>query len=299
MRKQGEKTMKRTKITLILTIIAIIIFSCGKSNAELKNEFINLTKDKIFLRGYDIYNNKHIVYTFDENGNIIDDKNEIKYYYDSAKSYSEFYFYHKGGYDYKTGQYSDEIKNYTGFIISNNIVREMVHSYPPDGEGDDFYINNKKELEKLYSKEGSYITGMLFSKEEYNDYKNKIKTYKYSDFLGTFESEDKNSSITLSIPKGIKRINNRNVYSMISINNGSTYEDYAEPMYSQYGYMGVFYNNGYIYPEVMIETETDWLPFFNIIIVDKDTLLSTISHSYGSHDISMQYGNYGFLKRKK
>lgn len=49
----------------------------------------------------------------------------------------------------------------------------------------------------------------------------------------------------------------------------------------------------------MIETETDWLPFFNIIIVDKDTLLSTISHSYGSHDISMQYGNYGFLKRKK
>ena len=43
--------MKRTKITLILTIIAIIIFSCGKSNAELKNEFINLTKDKIFLRG--------------------------------------------------------------------------------------------------------------------------------------------------------------------------------------------------------------------------------------------------------
>ena len=86
---------------------------------------------------------------------------------------------------------------------------------------------------------------------------------------------------------------------MISLYDGDTYEDYAEPMYSQYGYMGVFYNNGYIYPEVMIETETDWLPFFNIIIVDKDTLLSTISHSYGSHDISMQYGNYGFLKRKK
>ena len=62
--------MKRTKITLILTIIAIIIFSCGKSNAELKNEFINLTKDKIFLRGYDRDNKKNIIYTFDENGNI-------------------------------------------------------------------------------------------------------------------------------------------------------------------------------------------------------------------------------------
>lgn len=299
MRKQGEKTMKRTKITLILTIIAIIIFSCGKSNAELKNEFINLTKDKIFLRGYDIYNNKHIVYTFDENGNIIDNKNEIKYYYDSAKNDNEFYFYYKGegAYFNNIEEYSRELKIYTGFIISNNIVREMVHSIAGDFES--FYFDNKKELQKLYSKEGSYITGMLFSKEEYNDYKNKIKTYKYSDFLGTFESEDKNSSITLSIPKGIKRINNRNVYSMISLNNGSTYEDYAEPMYSQYGYMGVFYNNGYIYPEVMIETETDWLPFFNIIIVDKDTLLSTISHSYGSHDISMQYGNYGFLKRKK
>lgn len=85
--------MKRTKITLILTIIAIMIFSYGKSNAELKNEFINLTKYKIFLSGYDIHNKKHIVYTFDENGNIIDDKNEIKYYYDSAKSGNEFYFY--------------------------------------------------------------------------------------------------------------------------------------------------------------------------------------------------------------
>lgn len=39
--------------------------------------------------------------------------------------------------------------------------------------------------------------------------------------------------------------------------------------------------------------------YFISKIVDKDTLLSTISHSYGSHDISMQYGNYGFLKRKK
>lgn len=300
MRKQGEKTMKRTKITLILTIIAIIIFSCGKSNAELKNEFINLTKDKIFLGGYDRFNKKkRIIYTFDENGNIIDDKNEIKYHYDSAKNDNEFYFYYKGegAYFNNIEEYSRELKIYTGFIISNNIVREMVHSIAGDFES--FYFDNKKELQKLYSKEGSYITGMLFSKEKYNDYKNKIKTYKYSDFLGTFESEDKNSSITLSIPKGIKRINNRNVYSMISLNNGSIYEDYAEPMYSQYGYMGVFYNNGYIYPEVMIETETDWLPFFNIIIVDKDTLLSTISHSYGSHDISMQYGNYGFLKRKK
>lgn len=294
--------MKRTKITLILTIIAIMIFSCGKSNAELKNEFINLTKDKIFLRGYDIDNKKHIIYTFDENGNIIDDNNEIKYYYDSAKSDNEFYFYYKGqgAYFNNIEEYSHELKIYTGLIISNNIVREMVHSYPPDGEGDDFYIDNKRELEKLYSKEGSYIRGILFDKEEYNDYKNKIKTYKYSDFLGTFESEYKNSYITLSIPKGIKKINNRNVYSMVSFNNGNTYEDYAEPMYNgEYNsIIGVFYDNGYIYNYVMIETETDWLPFFNIIVIDKDTLLPTINHSYGSHDISMPYGNYGFLKRK-
>ncbi len=220
--------MKRTKITLILTIIAIIIFSCGKSNAELKNEFINLTKDKIFLRGYDRDNKKNIIYTFDENGNIIDDKNEIKYYYDSAKNDNEFYFY-----SFREDN-DGIITNYTGFIISSNIIKEMFHQYILEEVGEDeetyYYtknVKNKKELQKLYSKEGSYITGMLFSKEKYNDYKNKIKTYKYSDFLGTFESEDKNSSITLSIPKGIKGINNRNVYSMISLNNGSTYEDYT------------------------------------------------------------------------
>ena len=115
--------MKRTKITLILTIIAIMIFSCGKSNAELKNEFINLTKDKIFLRGYDIDNKKHIIYTFDENGNIIDDNNEIKYYYDSAKSDNEFYFY------FISEDYEEIITNYTGFIINSNIIKEMFHQY--------------------------------------------------------------------------------------------------------------------------------------------------------------------------
>ena len=189
MQKQGEKTMKRTKISLILTITAIMIFSCGKSNAELKNEFINLTKDKIFLRGYDRDNKKNIIYTFDENGNIIDDKNEIKYYYDSAKSGNEFYFYfitEGATWNEEADAFLPvEITNYTGFVISNNIVSEMVHEIIESSEeGIDIEkVKNRKELQKLYSKEGSYTVGILFNKEEYNDYKNKIKTYKYSDFL--------------------------------------------------------------------------------------------------------------------
>ena len=289
--------MKRTKITLILTIIAIMIFSCGKSNAELKNEFINLTKDKIFLRGYDIDNKKHIIYTFDENGNIIDDNNEIKYYYDSAKSDNEFYFYYKGqgAYFNNIEEYSHELKIYTGLIISNNIVREMVHSYPPDGEGDDFYIDNKRELEKLYSKEGSYIRGILFDKEEYNDYKNKIKTYKYSDFLGTFESEDKKFFINLSQDKNIRKINNINVYFMLyNLDTPDYTKEYNPVVYERYYYRGIFYKNGIIYSEETIDGE-DWMPIFNFIIVDKDTILSVISDYLYSYN----YNNYsGFLKRK-
>lgn len=283
--------MKRTKITLILTIIAIIIFSCGKSNAELKNEFINLTKDKIFLSGYDKYNKKRIVYTFDENGNIIDDKNEIKYYYDRAKSDSEFYFYfitEGATWNEETGAFLPvEITNYTGFVISNNIVNEMVHEIIESSEeGIDIEkVKNRKELQKLYSKEGSYTVGILFNKDEYNDYKNKIKTYKYSDFFGTFES-DKKFSINLLQHKNKRRTN---VYSMI----------FSVPNYS---YMGnedaseydfdIFYNNGLIYSQEIIEGE-DWMPIFDFIIVDKDTLLCVISdYLYG-------YNNYsGFLKIK-
>lgn len=287
--------MKRTKITLILTIIAIMIFSCGKSNAELKNDFINLTKDKIFLRGYDRDNKKHIIYTFDENGNIIDDKNEIKYYYDSAKSDSEFYFY------FISEDYEEIITNYTGFIINSNVIKEMFHQYILDEVGEDeetyYYaenVKNKKELYKLYSKEGSYIAGILFDKEEYNDYKNKIKTYKYSDFLGTFESEDKKFFINLSQDKNIRKINNINVYFMLYNLYTSDYTNEYNPIYERYYYRGIFYKNGIIYSEEIIDGE-DWMPIFDFIIVDKDTILSVISDYLYSYN----YNNYsGFLKRK-
>ena len=192
--------MKRTKITLILTIIAIIIFSCGKSNAEIKNEFINLTKDKIFLRGYDRDNKKNIIYTFDENGNIIDDKNEIKYYYDSAKNDNEFYFY-----SFREDN-DGIITNYTGFIISSNIVKEMFHQYILEEVGEDeetyYYtknVKNKKESQKLYSKKGSYTVGILFNKEEYNDYKNRIKyRYQCDDGVGIPEQYIKRDSSRIS-----------------------------------------------------------------------------------------------------
>lgn len=66
----------------------------------------------------------------------------------------------------------------------------MFHQYILEEVGEDketyYYtknVKNKKELQKLYSKEGSYTVGILFNKEEYNDYKNRIKTYKYSDFF--------------------------------------------------------------------------------------------------------------------
>lgn len=284
--------MKRTKITLILTIIAIIIFSCGKSNAELKNEFINLTKDKIFLGGYDRFNKKkRIIYTFDENGNIVDDKNEIKYYYDSAKSGNEFYFY------FISEGYEEIITNYTGFIISNNIIREMVHQNIGEDEDGFTYVEkvkNKKELQKLYSKEGSYIAGILFDKEEYNDYKNIVKTYKYSDFFGTFESEDKKFFISLAQHKNIRRINNVNVYSMLYGLYGSDYTNEYSPQYdgSRF-YRGVFYNNSIIYSQETFDGE-DYTPDFNFIIIDKDTLLHVIS------DDIYSYKDYsGFLKRKK
>lgn len=282
--------MKITKITLILTIIAIMIFSCGKSNAELKNEFINLTKDKIFLGGYDKYNKKRIIYTFDENGNIVDDKNEIKYYYDSAKSDSEFYFYfivEAATYNEEAGAFLPvEITNYTGFVISNNIVREMVHEIIESSEeGVNIEeVNNKKELQKLYSKKGSYTVGILFDSEEYNDYKNIVKTYKYSDFFGTFES-DKNFFVNLSQHKNKRRTN---VYSMLfSVPNYSYIGN--EPT-SEYDF-DIFYNNGLIYS--LSYSDDIWVPEFDFIIIDKDTLLHVIVNNiYSFKDYS------GLLKRK-
>ena len=149
-------------------------------------------------------------------------------------------------------------------------------------------------MQKLYSKEGSYTVGILFNKEEYNDYKNKIKTYKYSDFLGNFESENKKFFINLSQDKNIRRINNINVYFMLYNLYTYDYTNEYNPIYERYYYRGIFYKNGIIYSEEIIDGE-DWMPIFDFIIIDKDTLLCVISDYLYSYN----YNNYsGFLKRK-
>lgn len=132
------------KLFLISTLILIITLSCKSANSEYKNEFAKLVQGKICII------DQYEVFTFDNNGNIIGNDGTIRYYFDSTKSSNEFLFYFTGGYNYYTGEY-DKIKNYTGYIISNNVLREMTHSYPTDEGGDPIYFNNKEELERLYN----------------------------------------------------------------------------------------------------------------------------------------------------
>lgn len=279
------------KLFLISTLILITTLSYKSANSEYKNEFAKLVQGKICII------DQYEVFTFDNNGNIIGNDGTIRYYFDSTKSSNEFLFYFTGGYNYYTGEYDNEIKNYTGYIISNNVLREMTHSYPPDGEGDPIYINNKEELERLYNEKGSYVFGLLFDKNEYNKIKNQVKKYKYEDFFATFESEDKKNFITLSEPKDVKELDNKKVYSMYSVyidgneyitninyHNGAEIYNYGGDYY--YGYNGVVYDEGFIFNIINMETEIYDEDFFHIIIIDKNNLFM-ISNSFS-----------GFLKRK-
>lgn len=75
----------------------------------------------------------------------------------------------------------------------------------------------------------------------------------------------------------------------------SDYTNEYNPIYERYYYRGIFYKNGIIYSEDIIDGE-DWMPIFDFIIIDKDTILSVISDYLYSYN----YNNYsGFLKRKK
>ena len=74
----------------------------------------------------------------------------------------------------------------------------------------------------------------------------------------------------------------------------SDYTNEYNPIYERYYYRGIFYKNGIIYSEEIIDGE-DWMPIFDFIIIDKDTILSVISDYLYSYN----YNNYsGFLKEK-
>ena len=275
--------------------IFIILFSI--LNAQEKNNITNLVKGKIGLGVF--FDN----FYFDENGNMIEISEFSKntYYFLGSKSSNEFYFYNT---ETRYNEFDEEVivTNYTGFIISNNIVLQM-SSYDYIDFGYD-YVHSIEELNNRYKEKGAYPVGILFDKNEFQNIIN--NPYKYEDFFGTFEYEDNSGYIILSKPK-----NNFNNY--YEYDEGSmTYEFYDlniisiknnKPMTNlslnyEGGYSGIQYDKNLIYYS-LDSTELD--SFLIITIINKDTLFINSGSIYDPTEKSYEFGyiKSGILKRKK
>ena len=177
------------KLTIIFFSLFIVLnINLNAENIEIE-KFAKLFKNKTYIGGP---HDEFIIY--ERTGEIL--FNKVFYQLDGAISDNEFYFYYPAkSYNYEKDSY-ENITNYCVFLFTNNAL--MMTPYNLSVEPDYIPPLVSKNHEEAYSNYINYKDSMetLFTLVDNKVFLNKENVIE--NIYGTFESEDKRFSITLS-----------------------------------------------------------------------------------------------------